>query len=354
MLINFRLAIYEVVLEAGHDGLFLPAYKGSTLRGGFGQVFRRITCSMRQKECRGCLLRYNCPYAYIFETSPHPGSEVLRNYESIPRPFVLEPPLEEKTVYRSGETLTFRLILIGKSIEYLPYFIVVLRELGEIGIGRGRKKYNLREIVAVDPLNDRRACVYREEERLVRNVDFSIRGSAIPHLLEYYGPDAVLSGGGEHPGSHRCKPGNRLSAEAPALKCPTRLTVDFLTMTRIKYEESCTSKVEFHILIRNLLRRLSALLYFHHGEELKLDFSGLIARATKVKLVEDHTHWVDWERFSSRQDIKMKMGGLVGRIIYEGNLSEFFPLLYLGELVHVGKGAVFGMGKYRMEQAGEH
>ncbi|HHW43833.1 MAG TPA: CRISPR system precrRNA processing endoribonuclease RAMP protein Cas6, partial [Desulfotomaculum sp.] len=72
-------------------------------------------------------------------------------------------------------------------------------------------------------------------------------------------------------------------------------------------------------------------------------------RAAGVRLAEDYTQWVDWERFSARQDSRIKMGGVVGRALYEGEVAEFIPLLRLGELVHVGKGAVFGMGKYRVE-----
>lgn len=329
MLENFRVAMYDVILVAEGEGLVLPPYKGSTLRGGFGKVFRRIACSMRQQECRGCLLKGNCPYAYIFETAPPPGAEALRNYENVPRPFILEPPLEEKTFYRPGDTLTFGLALIGTAVNYLPYFIVVFRELGETGIGKGRKRYRLRRIDAVDPLGGRRAVIYREEEMLVHNVDLAVRGRDVPELLEYYGQTG-------------------LAATAHDSVVPLRLAVDFLTMTRIKYGDSFTGKIEFHMLIRSLLRRLSSLAYFHHGEELNLDFPGLIARAGQVRLAEDKTRWVDWERYSSRQDGKVNMGGVVGRVIYEGDLAEFMPLLRLGELVHVGKGAVFGMGKYRV------
>jgi hypothetical protein len=337
MLTNFRVAIYQVVLEAGAEGLFLPHYKGSTLRGGFGLVFRRIACSMRQDECKGCLLKSNCPYAYIFETAPPPGAQALRNYENVPRPFVLEPPLENKTVYRPGETLTFGLVLFGQAIDYLPYFIVVLRELGETGIGKGRRKYRLKEIAAVDPLRELRETVYQEDEMLVHNVDLSVRGKDVPKLLDHYGQ--VDSIGGD------------LRAGGKALNddtTPDRITVNFLTMTRIKYEDNFAGKIEFHMLIRSLLRRLSSLAYFHHGEELILDFTGLIERANEVKLIEDRMRWVDWERYSSRQEGKLNMGGVVGLAVYEGDLAEFVPLLRLGELVHVGKGAVFGMGKYEL------
>lgn len=40
--------------------------------------------------------------------------------------------------------------------------------------------------------------------------------------------------------------------------------------------------------------------------------------------------------------------GFVGRVVYEGPLAEFLPLLLLGELIHVGKGTVFGQGKFAL------
>jgi hypothetical protein len=313
----FTIAKYRLTLEAGEKGLLLPPYKGSTLRGGFGNAFRRISCALKEANCNNCLLRTSCPYAYIFETAPPPGSAALRNYESIPRPFVLEPPLETKTEYRPGEKLAFNLILIGRATNYLPYFIVAFRELGELGIGKMRRKYRLAEIQAVGLNNGESQLVYQAEDQLVRNTNLAIQIDQA-ELLRQKDEDKTL----------------------------TRLGLDFLTITRIKFEENYVHHIELHMLIRSLLRRLSSLAYFHHGWELELDFTGLIERAAEVRLVSDGTRWVDWERYSSRQDNKVNMGGLVGMVEYEGCLDEFLPLLRIGELVHVGKGAVFGMGKY--------
>jgi hypothetical protein len=44
----------------------------------------------------------------------------------------------------------------------------------------------------------------------------------------------------------------------------------------------------------------------------------------------------------------MKMGGFVGTMTFTGNLEEFLPYLKAGELVHVGKGTGFGLGRYKM------
>ncbi len=47
------------------------------------------------------------------------------------------------------------------------------------------------------------------------------------------------------------------------------------------------------------------------------------------------------------------MSGVLGRVIFEAPEAsaweEYLPLLAAGEWVHVGKGTVMGLGKYRVE-----
>jgi len=42
------------------------------------------------------------------------------------------------------------------------------------------------------------------------------------------------------------------------------------------------------------------------------------------------------------------MGGFLGEITFEGELTEFLPFLKLGEYLHIGKGTVYGLGKYEI------
>ncbi|MEW6275518.1 MAG: CRISPR system precrRNA processing endoribonuclease RAMP protein Cas6 [Bacillota bacterium] len=311
---EFSCAQYRIVLAAGEQGLLLPPYKGSTLRGSFARVFQRLVCARRGESCRECLLKENCPYHLVFETSPPPETKALSKYTSIPRPFILEPPLEQKTDYASGETLACKLTLVGKTRNLLPYFIVTVEELGRLGMGKGRRPFSVQEIAALGPAGERRT-IYRGTEKVVHAEELVIRGQDIWNL----------------------------PAARPA---KNEITLEFLTPTRLTFQGGLAARPDFHILIRNLLRRISSLCYFYHGYEWKEDFAGIIRRAEEVKLNENRTRWLDWERYSSRQDTKMKMGGLVGKASYKGPLADFWPLLKLGELVHVGKGAVFGLGKY--------
>ena len=316
MLDKLRIAKYRFRLEAV-ERMGLPRYKGSTLRGGFGAVFKRTVCfQKRVKSCADCLLKANCPYAYIFETSPPQEAEVLRTYSHVPLPFVIEPPLDTKTVYEPGETLDFGLVLVGRAINYLPYFIVVFRELGRMGLGRGRGKYVLQRIAAVNPLDGTETLVYEGAGAVVWDQDLSVGYAEVEARAR------------------------ELSEE--------RVTVRFLTPTRIKHQGRYVVHPEFHVLVRAILRRVSSLSYFHCGERWETDYRGIIEAARGVRLAEARTGWVDWERYSRRQRQRMKLGGFVGQASYEGGLAPFLPLLVLGELVHVGKACVFGNGWYEI------
>ena len=129
---------------------------------------------------------------------------------------------------------------------------------------------------------------------------------------------------------------------------PPTLRLLFLTPTRLKFEGDLTSDLKFHILFRNLLRRISLLSYFHCGDELKVDFRGLIKESEAIQTQKSNLRWYDWERYSGRQDTRMKLGGFIGRVTFYGALDSFWPYLSLGEFIHVGKGSSFGLGKYEI------
>jgi len=309
----FRLARFRVTISAGPQGLLLPPYKGAVFRGGFGLVFRRVVCALRERECLHCLLRENCPYAYIFETSPPADAQALRNYESIPRPFVLEPPIDTKTDYSPGERLDFNLVLIGRAIGYLPYFVVVFREMGQAGLGRGRRPFVLEEVKALGLEGEE--LLYTRATNTVRSLDLSYSGTALISKTPLQG---------------------------------NRFEVEFETPLRLVDRGRQAEAPEFHIFFRQAMRRISALAYFHHGHSLDADYAGLAVRSRQVALSENKTRWHRFERYSRRQNQRISMGGLVGTAVYEGELDEFFPWLALGEHVHVGKNTVFGLGKYRL------
>lgn len=311
---GLRLSRYRFELEL-QDVLTLPAYKGSVLRGAFGYAFRRTVCFQPHvPTCEGCLLRDSCPYTYVFDTQPPPGSEVLSTHSDVPLPFVFEPPLHGKRCYEPGATLAFDLVLFGKGIDYLAYFLVAFQKLGEMGLGRERAPFRLARVSTATPEGQ---------------------------VAVFDGQGALLgSGGGAITAGNLQRQGDALPGD--------RLLVDYLTPTQLRHGKRYHQRPDFHILIRALLRRTSSLAYFHGGERWETDYRGWIERAEQVRTVSAHTRWVEWERYSTRQKQRTSIGGMVGRMVYEGDVAPFRPLLVLGEWIHVGKACVFGNGLLRV------
>lgn len=320
---NLTIAKFQFNLSPREE-IHLPTYKGSTLRGGFGHAFKRVVCIQRGRECGDCMVKSTCVYSYIFETSPPEETEILRLYRNIPHPFVIEPPLTSQRLFKKGEELTFNLILVGKAIQYLPYFIYTFDELGRIGIGRGKGKFQLKSVTSEI---EKQSTGDKNQE-------------AVKNDIIYSGEDKTLRN------HFRVLTAKEISESNGSF---SNIEIEFLTPTRMIFNERLVAEVEFHHMIRTLLRRVSSLSYFHCGELLELDFKALIEMAESIKCTGRDLRWYDWQRYSARQDTKMKMGGFIGKVGFEGDLEEFMPLIALGEEVHLGKGTVFGLGKYRMK-----
>ena len=300
--------------------LILPSYHGSTLRGGFGHAFRRIICAFKGRECTDCLLKQQCVYAYVFETPIPAGAQIMRKYTAAPHPFILEPSTNSRKNRQKGEDLSFGLTLIGRAADYLPYFIYAFEKLGRIGIGKGRGKYKLREVAeegqAGNSLTQKRV-IYSGDTKLLTQTNSPTKWSDI-------------------------------IANTP--EPPHTVSISFITPTRIKYKNSLTKNLEFHVFFRNLLRRISLLSYFHCGYRIDdSGFKNIVEQAREIKTVKQSLYWHDWERYSNRQKTRMKLGGFMGEIAYEGDLEKFWPYIRLGEHVHIGKGSGFGLGRYRIE-----
>ncbi|MBI4847715.1 MAG: CRISPR system precrRNA processing endoribonuclease RAMP protein Cas6 [Nitrospirae bacterium] len=319
---EFQLAPQEPIL--------LPSYKGSTLRGGFGNAFKKVVCAIRSKECTDCLLKEKCVYSYVFETPPLSDTKIMRNYTSAPHPFIIEPPPEKRQSYTPKDEITFGLTLIGKAIDYLPYFVYTFDELGKMGIGKGRGKYVLQTVNIQNSrfkTDSKSKTIYSSDTKTLMPFEPSFLN------LEF----AILN-------SERSEGILNLQSSI--------LNLSFLTPTRIIYDGHLTLDLEFHILIRQLLRRISLLAYFHCGLDTSdWDFKGIIEKAKEVKVSKRTLKWYDWERYSARQDTRMKMGGFLGEITFEGDIEPFMPLIAAGEILHVGKGTSFGLGQFKIQNS---
>jgi len=348
---SFRVARFKFKLKA-IEHIHLPHYKGSTFRGAFGNVLKRICCSNREAEsCRNCILKNTCPYAYIFETAQPTEDTKIKRLKDAPRPFILEPPLDPAIIVQKGERFSFGLVLIGRGINFLPYFLVTFKELGFVGIGvsgsilpqkntqiavnqsrnagykpekitiyknRGLKKRGqyLLEIVNAASFNGKEERIYSHENEMVRNADLSFTFYDLINLSEK--------------------------------KEINRCTLRFVTPARIKSKGTLGSEPDFYSIFSRLIERIQALSIFHCEKSLVIDHLAFKELAKNIETEKSSLRFRDWTRFSSRQKTKMNLGGYIGEITFKGNLNPFLPFLKMGEYVHVGKNPTFGLGQYKL------
>jgi hypothetical protein len=297
----------------------LSGYLGSLLRGVFGAKLRWISCPRETAECGTCESRGCCAYGYVFNTPVPDGAARLRTHQDVPRPFVIQPPPPGVVRLAAGQNLDLHLVLFGRTIDYLPHFVWAFREINRL---------------AQSPATSRERNVQLEEFVAVGN------GQAPEQVVwSASHPERVSEG---------CTlTGQDVVAHLPAGVART-VSVEFLTMTRLKHNAGYVRQPEFHVLARNLLRRIANLLYFHGDSDLNVDFRDLIDRAQRISLTHDGTRWVGWPRHSGRQNMTMDLGGFVGKAHYAGDLAPFLPLLLVGEYAHVGKNATFGLGRFKV------
>lgn len=289
----------------------LPRFnKGITLRGAFGSSFRSLVCVHRTLSCPECQVQPTCPYGYIFSPRVPENAERLRLNRDIPRPFVIKPPLEGRQVFEPGDNLSFDLVIVGRAVQLLPYFLVSFRNLGERGIGVGRGKFEISKVEALD--------AHGHAETVMTQGDPMVRV-----------PERTVS----------------LRDLPPAPSGPIR--VDFLTPVLLK-KENQWARPAFGVLMRRLRDRIHSLSYFYCGEALEMDFQSFGERADQIRTSFERLRWIEEIRYSKHRELKHTLKGWMGTARYEGEMEEFWPFLWLGQYVHVGKAAVFGQGWYRV------
>jgi hypothetical protein len=168
MLQAFSLSWFRFVLEPENRLALHPRNPGNTLRGTFGSTFKRLVCPSPH-ECREtCRLTAVCPSGQIVEPRPPPGTDRLSLNQDIPRPFVFRPPNGHEATARPGDSLPFDVILIGKALDYFPYFLVTFHELGYQGIGLGRGRYRIARVSLLNDNGNAVVEVYSCNDTLVR------------------------------------------------------------------------------------------------------------------------------------------------------------------------------------------
>lgn len=313
----------------------LPPFHGSMLRGAFGHALRRAACTMGPAQpCPTCRLRRACAHSRLFEAlidgSGREPPPFLRGLPTAPRPYLFEPGSAARSLAPGGE-LPFDLLLFGQAVDLLAYSLVAVERMAAAGLGRGRAPFELLHV----------RCPGAAGEW--RDVFTAGRG-----LADGEPPVAVIPPGpaGQSAGLYRAATMASTPVPLSVGVVAGRGVIRFLTPARFKVRHQLARAVTFRGLAFAMLRRVLEVAHFHvPGAAVDWTIRPLLEHAGTVRLVASDLYWRDWERYSARQETRMALGGLVGSLEVEGDLTPFEPLLAAAEVLHVGKGTTFGLGR---------
>ena len=320
----------------------LPSFKGSPIRGAFGAALKQACCPfLHSCNGRACVIHNACVYFEDFRASrpksdPGNGKKVKEQVhrakeasgsedEPVLKPYVLVPPLDDRRVFERGDHLEMRLTLIGRATGNYPYYFAALERMGEVGVGGGRGRLRIESASFEAP--GQREPVYESEGRWL-----------------------WASG---------CK---TFTLETVRALCPSdvrRVEIRFRTPTQLKkdgrtiqiqaHHSSAHAMLPLETLVSSLCRRINRLSDLY-GEGLRpIDTRELMEQAKGIACKGVELRKEAEKRFSGPQHKAYRLEGFVGSVTYCGEgLSALLPLLKFGEYLHVGKGPVFGMGRYEV------
>lgn len=312
----------RITMEA-QTAVGLGEHKGAALRGALIGALRRHYCTApalsphdgaRQAHVQ------ECPACRLVAAEDVTRTRGLNP----PRAYVIDPPLDPRTRLAPGDRLVFGLGLMAEAAGLYPYLLTALSMMGDEGLGqrldengRRRGRLELRQVEALNPLTRERAPLLREG---------SAAAAAAPLLPVTH--DLVL----------------RESARWPI----DRITVRFLTPTRIISAGRLVHQADFEPFIRRLLERICELWQAYGDGAPPPDAAVLAEQAQQIKCLADETQWIDLTSISERTERRIPIGGFVGSATYVGNLATLMSWLLWGQCLHVGKNAVKGDGWYEL------
>jgi len=325
MPISIPIARYRFTARL-RQSLRLPDYAGSLLRGLFGAALRHLACMTRQSTCGGCPVQASCPYTRIFEPMPPPDGHKLQAFNAIPSAYVVEPPPPVTTrtsagsaypaQLEEGQELVFDMVLTGVALEQMALVIYAWQRALAHGLTKSRCPADLMKVEWVD-------C------------------TGTPHLIWSIEQPRIPG----HPAYLNLPPAPEANALQLHIYSPMRLQQQGHPIK--------PAHLTPRALLTTLARRVALVLEFHANQpQWGALVSGISEQAQQLHDSRE-LHWFDWVRYSSRQRQEMTLGGVLGRWTLRGPaeiMTSIWPWLWLGQWLHVGKNASFGMGGYVLEQ----
>lgn len=291
---DLTISRYRIKFKANHR-IQLPEYAGSSLRGAFGHALKNIACltaSSNHGQCK-CQPVASCLYRRIFD----PAKQKLNlqdRLQDVAPPFVIEAH-SLPTEILAGQEAHFYMTLLG-DFAHSQQSMIQLAWQRALAVGLGR---------------------------------YQNKGQAQSQLLSFELSDRPQLNWHAH----------------------SQLKVQFLSHARIQHHGEILTIKNFDPMIfcRSVVRRYLTLSEAYSEQQLSTAYVKSLFDDVQNVQGEYRVDHVRWSRWSNRQKQKMQMDGLLGEIKLNHVSAQLADILYLGQWLHVGKGSVFGLGQYVLQ-----
>ena len=316
---DIRYAILHFTIEFDSFAS-LPRYKGSTIRGGMGEMLFTEYCvqeHLRQEDkCEECGFRKECvPQRIMYAPMDLPVKSMNTGSSE---GYVVECE-DVREQINAGDQMEFRILLIGKVAGYLSPILSAIYRLGMAGIGKDHAGF---QVVSVkngrgeDILDGR--DIYKQNYR-IETLD-----------------------------KHLERRMRRLSEQEGDV-----LEIHFLTPVAIKKDQKILESPTMDDILFAAERRVHILRSF---EGIPSAFPKAIPEYTEgLKVLETSFRPTAIPRYSFRKSTKSNMRGSYGSLrisltdCRDEDRIRILRTLLAGELFHIGSSTSFGFGRYTLK-----
>jgi hypothetical protein len=301
--LNFLKLVITLRLEADYADPYLLF----GMRTDFAEIFREAT-SCSRKSCDQCPDTSACPLQQIFAQTLSPVPSAVKRFQKPPLPFVFDLPLLPPAPNR-GRAVEIGITLAGLATNHVVCFLNAVR------LYFGRPASRRRLFAAVSKVDS----------------------------IDYTGNRSTIAGQGSAVAPDRLVFLSMAAVQSSVLLPPDSVSLSVTTPLCLLKDGRPLRELSFSALLRSLLRRMSAISFHYGGIDLELDYRWLAERSSQIECSSGEFTWIEWNK---------NLYGIIGRGTFTGDLTDFHPFLLFGEYFHAGKGATYGLGRYRLEKAG--
>lgn len=305
---DLNLLKLKFMAEVGPNST-LPINLGSTLRGVLGWQLQGLTCPFDRQQCNECSICRHCPYYILFAQKSD-----MSGLADSPRGYIISPH-----PYNNDGIIKFSFTLLGDCCRIAPAVVKAFIRGEKNGIGHRRNAYKIINLTASQPGGEPVPL------RISKN---GCEDFMPPYLLRQWISAADID------------------------SANTDYTARLVNPVRLRKKGKYLSKMDWPFFFSSLVRRLEGLnCLFNNGDQLgRRNWKELMSEFKKTDITHVKLQWRDLRRYSNRQGRKVPLGGLTGQVEIKKPSPCYLQWWQAASLVHIGKGAVMGLGKIHLSR----